>query len=374
MREKEINIRIQKDKGIKKIVKGVLTFLVVTGILSAAAYRLCDGYMDGIKSVLPNVAYMNTVVIGDTKVPYFVSFVPVEKLRIYDAPNLNMIIAPFGIEEIEYKQSDDLKAVKIPENTISVELNCVNLKDFELPDGVIELTLHNVSDELLSKLELPDSLKKLSLAGNGAVIDSFTDKGIRELDDEDSIEYLKIENSYVIEDLTIDFELKGLSILESQNLKSVVLNDDVEAFRCRGNLENLIINGKIGIVDIGAVDNLSGMGKIEEYYGGELKQIALDNVPRVFGFDYAGADNLVISDGVEVLNVLIDDPDRVTLPENIRAAKIWHYDGQEGVGDANLYGAYFNFLSGHNYDMEEMTWPSLEEVVKYYTEPTRGSF
>lgn len=379
MRNTRFEIKTGNYHGIKKIVIGVLILIAVVSILSPGVYHLCDGYMDGIKSVLPNVAYKKTIVIGNTKVPYFISLVPVEKLRIYDAPNLKIMITPFGIKEIEYKQSDALNNVKIPKKTTVVELNCAHLDDLEIPDGVIEATLYNVSDDFLSNLELPESLKKLSVGGSGGIIDVLTEKGIQKLENKGSIEYLKIENSYLIEDVEINLSLKGLSILDFSNLESVTLNGDVEVFQCNNGMGDFNINGNVEIAMVGAVRNLLVSGKVTEYYGKGVKQITLDSPPTVLNIEYSGEENPVIPEGVEVLRLWIDNLDGLTLPESIKAARIIHQDGIEEFGNSDIYNSviygygYGGYFEGTK-DMEELTWPSLEPVTKYYSEPSPGSF
>ena len=80
---------------------------------------------------------------------------------IIDAEKLEYIVMPFGAESIKYDRA--MKNVTIPKQAKKVKIDCMRLKELEIPDGVESLELYNVSEKLEQTLEIPDSVKYLKI-------------------------------------------------------------------------------------------------------------------------------------------------------------------------------------------------------------------
>lgn len=161
-REKEIQRRKERMKELRgKIIKYAVVVALFLG-LSAFLYYESAGVMSEYEPYFPNVAYTENIHVYNTKVPYFVSLVPIEELYIEDrAEKLEYIFMPFGAESIKYHRA--MKKVTIPKQAKKAIINCMRLKELEIPDGVETLELYDVSETLEQTLEIPDSVKYLKI-------------------------------------------------------------------------------------------------------------------------------------------------------------------------------------------------------------------
>ncbi len=161
-REKERQRRKERIKELRgKIIKYAVGVALFFG-LSAFLYYESAGNAYEFKAYFPNVAYTEGVSVLHTKTPYFISLVPMEELDIQgSAEKLEYIVMPFGAESIKYDRA--MKNVTIPKQAKKAKINCMRLKELEIPDGVETLELYNVSETLEQTLEIPDSVKYLKI-------------------------------------------------------------------------------------------------------------------------------------------------------------------------------------------------------------------
>lgn len=144
----------KKERRKAKVVKLRRIMIVLAGMWLLCAFAESDYF--------PQVLYKSDGV-GDTTSPYYIALRPMEEVVIHkSATNLEYLFMPFGV--LDFNCLKPMEKISIPWRAKSVSINCEKLSNLKIPDGVVSLSLYNLTDRL-KNLEIPDSVKCLSLSG-----------------------------------------------------------------------------------------------------------------------------------------------------------------------------------------------------------------
>ena len=358
-REKEIQRRKERMKELRgKIIKYAVVVALFFG-LSAFLYYEPTGVMNGFGTYFPNVAYTKSISVYGTKVPYFVSLVPIEELSI-SGDNVEYIFMPFGAKSITYDTA--MKTVTIPKQAKKVKINCERLKELEIPDGVVSLDLFNisselteleipnsvqfleldnVSDELAKNLDLPSGLVALCLGESSKSLDEqpITDKGFQNLKLPDSLQYLNLEACNLLTEIEINTSLEGLYISGWDGLNTLTINGDVKnAFIDTVSRTGEQKNGeKYGYSVPQPLVNLTITGNVGCFEGGAVENCRFEKGPENLCMEYTGSESLSLPQNMRNLMLYVNEYENpnagnvinsLIYPEGVENVCIYRYDAE----------------------------------------------